>query len=97
MKKLFFIALSTAATLLTACNTGSFAYYDDIYSSSSDDQYKIMQAKNRPIIIIMTIITTIITRLAYAVSTPMSIAAGGIMTLISPTCIGMIIVHPIGA
>ena len=46
MKKLFFIALSTAAVLLTACNTGSFAYYDDIYSSSGDDQYKVLQAKN---------------------------------------------------
>ena len=46
MKKLFLIALSTAAVLLTACNTGSFAYYDDIYSSSGDDQYKILQAKN---------------------------------------------------
>ena len=40
MKKLFSIALLSAACLLTACSTGSYAYYDDVYTTSQDQQYK---------------------------------------------------------
>ena len=46
MKKQFFIAIIAAAALFTACNTGTFAYYDDIYTSSNDEQYTIKRSIN---------------------------------------------------
>ena len=47
MKKQFLFILSLAAICITSCQTGTFAYYDDIYSSSNDDQYKIMRAESQ--------------------------------------------------
>ena len=40
MKKLFLIASVSLAFLLSACMTENYAFYDDVYSSSSDAQYK---------------------------------------------------------
>ena len=39
MRKLFSIVLGCAIVLLSACSTSSLAYYDDVYTTSSDAQY----------------------------------------------------------
>ena len=40
MKKNIFIIIAMTAFIATSCKLGSLTYYDDIYTTSSDQQYQ---------------------------------------------------------